>query len=229
MLFQAARPAILNGIEDVITRPYLADRAIFLTLPYVQEVRRRLEKEIWRQFEIAHPQIFGALLEAARHGLRKLRDVRQQRLPRMADFALWATACECVQRKPQGRDRADPWPLRCAASWPSRPRGRATRPTFCAPAPILQGITSRGGAQVGRNLPGRWPAACVAHKRRSGPWALRSPLAARGAGTRIIRISALRENPPRKTVSTVCNIVVNGRSGSGHPPPGVGPVSQACE
>jgi len=31
---QAARPAILNGIEDVVTRPDLADRAIFLTLPY---------------------------------------------------------------------------------------------------------------------------------------------------------------------------------------------------
>jgi hypothetical protein len=32
ILFQAARPIILNGIEDVITRPDLADRAIFLTL-----------------------------------------------------------------------------------------------------------------------------------------------------------------------------------------------------
>ena len=31
VLFQAARPIILNGIEDVITRPDLADRAIFLT------------------------------------------------------------------------------------------------------------------------------------------------------------------------------------------------------
>jgi hypothetical protein len=31
ILFQAARPAILNGIEDVITRPDLADRAIFLS------------------------------------------------------------------------------------------------------------------------------------------------------------------------------------------------------
>jgi hypothetical protein len=41
-LFEAACPAILNGIEDVITRPDLADRAIFLTLPYVHDTRRPL-------------------------------------------------------------------------------------------------------------------------------------------------------------------------------------------
>jgi hypothetical protein len=33
VLFQAVRPILLNGIEDVISRPDLADRAIFLTLP----------------------------------------------------------------------------------------------------------------------------------------------------------------------------------------------------
>jgi len=30
VLFQAARPIVFNGIEDVISRPDLADRAIFL-------------------------------------------------------------------------------------------------------------------------------------------------------------------------------------------------------
>ena len=33
VLFDAVRPVILNGIEGVITRPGLADRALFLTLP----------------------------------------------------------------------------------------------------------------------------------------------------------------------------------------------------
>ena len=96
VLFQAARPIILNGIEDVITRPDLADRAIFLTLPHLQEERRRAEKEIWRDFETAQPRILGALLDAASHGLRALPEVRLEQLPRMADFALWATACEPV-------------------------------------------------------------------------------------------------------------------------------------
>src|SRR5512146_2472226 len=35
VLFQAARPIIPNGIEDIIIRPDLADRAIFLTLPHL--------------------------------------------------------------------------------------------------------------------------------------------------------------------------------------------------
>jgi hypothetical protein len=94
VLFEASCPTILNGIEDVITRPDLADRAIFLSLPHVHETARRPEKEIWQQFELAQPRILGALLEAASHGLRMLPEVRLQRLPRMADFALWATACE---------------------------------------------------------------------------------------------------------------------------------------
>ena len=72
VLFQAARPIILNGIEDVIMRPDLADRAIFLTLPHLQEERRRAEKEMWHDFEVAQPRILGALLDAASHGLRAL-------------------------------------------------------------------------------------------------------------------------------------------------------------
>jgi hypothetical protein len=31
-LFDAARPVILNGIEDIVTRPDLADRAVFMML-----------------------------------------------------------------------------------------------------------------------------------------------------------------------------------------------------
>ena len=94
VLFQAARPILLNGIEDVIRRPDLADRAIFLTLAAIGEGRRRPEQELWHEFEIARPRILGALLNAVAHGLRELPRVRFEKLPRMADFALWAMACE---------------------------------------------------------------------------------------------------------------------------------------
>jgi hypothetical protein len=96
VLFQAARPILLNGIEDVITRPDLADRAIFLTLPPIGEAQRRPETELWQEFDIARPRILGALLDAAAHGLRTLTGsvCRPGGLPRMADFTLWATACE---------------------------------------------------------------------------------------------------------------------------------------
>jgi hypothetical protein len=94
VLFDAARPVLLNGIEDIVTRPDLADRALFLTLEPIPEERRRPEQELWAAFEAERPRILGALLDAVAKGLAMLPHTRLDRLPRMADFALWATACE---------------------------------------------------------------------------------------------------------------------------------------
>jgi hypothetical protein len=94
VLFQAARPAILNSIEDVVCRSDLADRAIFLAVEPISDERRRMERQLWREFEVARPRILGALFDAAAHGLRRLSRVRLERPPRMADFALWSSACE---------------------------------------------------------------------------------------------------------------------------------------
>jgi hypothetical protein len=94
VLFDAARPVILNGIEDIVTRPDLADRAVFLTLEAIPEERRRPEAELWAAFEAERPKILGMLLDAVVQGLKMLPETRLERLPRMADFALWASACE---------------------------------------------------------------------------------------------------------------------------------------
>ncbi len=94
MLFEAARPILLNGIEEVVCRPDLGDRAIFLTLGPIAEVKRRLEVELWREFEIARPRILGVLVDAVVQGLHARNHIHLDRLPRMADFAMWATACE---------------------------------------------------------------------------------------------------------------------------------------
>jgi hypothetical protein len=93
VLFDAARPVILNGIEDIVARPDLADRAVFLTLEPIPEESRRPEAELWAAFEAERPRILGALLDAVVVGLRMLPETRLPKLPRMADFALWATAC----------------------------------------------------------------------------------------------------------------------------------------
>jgi hypothetical protein len=94
ILFEAARPILLNGIEEVISRPDLGDRAIFLTLAPIEEAQRRSEAELWRAFEIGRPRILGALLDSVVHGLRAIGGVQLEGLPRMADFAVWARACE---------------------------------------------------------------------------------------------------------------------------------------
>jgi Terminase RNaseH-like domain len=84
ILFTAARPIILNGIEDIIIRPDLADRAIVLMLAPIAERQRRPEHELWREFELARPYILGVLLDAAARGLHMLPHARLRRLPRMA-------------------------------------------------------------------------------------------------------------------------------------------------
>jgi hypothetical protein len=94
VLFDASRPVILNGIEDIVARPDLADRAVFLTLEPIPEERRRTERELWAAFEVKRPRILGILLDAVVEGLKRLPETRLEKLPRMADFALWATACE---------------------------------------------------------------------------------------------------------------------------------------
>ncbi len=94
VLFDAARPVILNGIEDIVTRPDLADRAVFLTLEAIPEGRRRPEAELWAAFDTERPRILGVLLDAVVEGLERLPDTHLSKLPRMADFALWASACE---------------------------------------------------------------------------------------------------------------------------------------
>ena len=94
VLFDAARPVILNGIEEIVTRPDLADRAVFLTLQPIPEEHRRPEQELWVAFAAERPRVLGVLLDAVVEGLKRLPETRLEKLPRMADFALWATACE---------------------------------------------------------------------------------------------------------------------------------------
>jgi hypothetical protein len=94
VLFDAKRPILLNGIEELATRSDLLERAIVLNLPTIPEDKRRTEAHFWREFETARPYILGALLEAVSGALRQYDRVKLERLPRMADFAQWATAAE---------------------------------------------------------------------------------------------------------------------------------------
>ena len=94
-LLDAKRPVILNGISgNMASRGDLADRAITLSLEVIPDDRRLLEAELMANFERERPRILGALLNAVTHGLKELPNTKLDNLPRMADCALWAAACE---------------------------------------------------------------------------------------------------------------------------------------
>lgn len=93
VIFDAQRPVILNGIGDVVTRPDLVERSMILTLSPINGARRREERALEAQLETIRPLVLGALCDAIAHGLRTVDTVRLPTLPRMADFAVWVTAC----------------------------------------------------------------------------------------------------------------------------------------
>jgi hypothetical protein len=75
-------------------RSDLIDRRIGLTLPTIHEGKRKPETAFWRQFEEARPRILGAFFDAVSTALRNVETVKLDRVPRMADFAIWAVAAE---------------------------------------------------------------------------------------------------------------------------------------
>jgi hypothetical protein len=105
VIFDAQRPVILNGIEDLSFRSDLMDRCLVVELPRIEPSRRRAETVFWREFEQARPRILGALLDAAAAALENLPAVEQSdtRWPRMADFAMWVTAAEPALGLPAGQ------------------------------------------------------------------------------------------------------------------------------
>lgn len=102
-IFALKRPIILNGIEEVVTRGDLLDRSITINLPEIDETQRKPERLYWQEVEQAHPRLLGAILDAVCTALRNLPSIELDQLPRMADFALWVSACELCFSDRQGR------------------------------------------------------------------------------------------------------------------------------
>jgi len=88
------RPVIINGIEDVATRPDLADRVVQIELETIPDEARITEKVLWREFEKARPTVFTAILDALVLMLRTQPKLKMPPMPRMADAVEWATAGE---------------------------------------------------------------------------------------------------------------------------------------
>ena len=94
ILIDVKRPVVLNGIDDVAHRPDLIDRSIVLTLAPIPDEKRKPESEFWKAFHQDAGDILGGLLDGLVEAIRSEPEIHLERLPRMADFAIWATAAE---------------------------------------------------------------------------------------------------------------------------------------
>src|SRR5262249_9586897 len=193
----------------------------------IADWQRRPENALWREFEFARPHILGALLDAAAHGLRMLPRVRLTRLPRMADFALWATACESAFR-PSGT---------VETAYSNNRRNAIENINEAAPSAALVRETMADRAQwtgsasdllqVGTSRAGwpKSPRALAGRLRRAQPFlrtiGIEIAFGREGRfGTRTIRITAIGENQLHDTVSTVSRVSDNRHAtGLKHPRP----------
>lgn len=140
ILFDATRPMIINAIDDIAERSDLLDRCICLHLPTIPEDARRTEQQLRANLEQNHPLILGALLDAVSVAMRHLPITRVDSPPRMADFAVWATAGE------QGLGLAQGTFLQAYRA--NRADANSLALDACVVSPVIQAfVTDRGSWQ----------------------------------------------------------------------------------
>jgi hypothetical protein len=214
-IFDATRPLVFNAIPDLgATRPDFLDRSLIVDFQDIKPGLRRDEKQFWNEFEAARPQILGALLDAVALGLKKLPTVLRGQLPRMADFASWAIACEEGLGMNRGQflrvyedNRASARYLALESSPLYEPLRELAREGFTgSSAELLAHLNNVVGEQTRRSV--RWPKAPnalgntlrrMASNLRAAGIELNSSRADR-LGRRIISISSGPNLPERSSV-----------------------------
>jgi len=91
---------ILTGINAIALRGDIADRTNKIFLQPIEQSSRKDELSFWREFEAALPKLVGAIMDALVVGLKNLPKTKPANLPRMADYAIWGTACETAYTEP---------------------------------------------------------------------------------------------------------------------------------
>ena len=87
-------PIVLNGINNVVTRPDLLERTITIYLEKITPQTRKPLSTLWDSFEKAKPRILGALYEGISAAIRNHPTTVLHETPRMADFAVFASAAQ---------------------------------------------------------------------------------------------------------------------------------------
>lgn len=93
-LIELCKPVLLNGITDFITRPDLASRSIIVELATIPDDKRKTEAQVQAEFEQDLPLMQGILMNGMVSALANFATTKLEKMPRMADVAIWCTAAE---------------------------------------------------------------------------------------------------------------------------------------
>ncbi len=133
VLFDACRPVLVNGIDDLDNRHDLRDRMLSVRCLPIPDQQRRREADILDKFRAMRPTLLGALCEATCHALANSDAVAASHpaLPRLADLAVHAEAA----REALGWEEGKAIAL-------LTDHGVAARQRFLAAAPIAQAVVA---------------------------------------------------------------------------------------
>lgn len=95
MFIEVSAPIMVNGIDSLANRADLADRAILIDLPTIEDKNRTERSKLDSKFNTFKDAIFGGLCKALSYTLKHKDGVKLEEAPRMADFAKTGI---CVER-----------------------------------------------------------------------------------------------------------------------------------
>ncbi|HEX6281376.1 MAG TPA: DNA polymerase domain-containing protein [Nitrososphaera sp.] len=82
----------INGINIALVEPDALDRSIMSEYKRLPDDKRRSESEVLAEFERMKTQLLGYIMDTLVKALQIKANLNLQRLPRMADFAIWGEA-----------------------------------------------------------------------------------------------------------------------------------------
>ena len=83
---------IINGVNQIVSRPDLLDRCIIIQLDRIEDDKRKTEAEINIAFNENLPFLLGACFDVLSKAIEVYPTLDIKNLPRLADFALWGCA-----------------------------------------------------------------------------------------------------------------------------------------
>lgn len=92
VVYRIQKTISINGINQVVIKPDLLDRAILIKLERISPEQRMPEAEFWAAFHHDKPQILGAIFDVLVKALTIYPTIELTEIPRMADFTHWGCA-----------------------------------------------------------------------------------------------------------------------------------------
>ncbi len=92
LVWSLKRAVLLNGINPPSERSDVRDRTLPIELERIHKGNRLPEDDYWMQFDLAHPEILGAIFDALSGAIKARHTTYLTEKPRLADWGVYAAA-----------------------------------------------------------------------------------------------------------------------------------------